>query len=87
MTLDGTHWAYELQRIYSLFLADGLRCFRHFLTIAQKSYLGRYLRQTFIRHRFKNGRGNRREDGFVFEIGPDNDLVVTLFRDCSSAEL
>ena len=23
MTLDGTHWAYELQRIYSLFLVDG----------------------------------------------------------------
>ena len=31
-------------------------------------------------------RGDRR-DGFVFEIGPDNDLVVTLFRDCLSAEL
>jgi hypothetical protein len=28
-----------------------------------------------------------REDGFVFEMGRDNDLVVTLFRDCSSAEL
>ena len=55
MTLDGTHWAYELQRIYSLFLADGLRCFRHFLTIARESYLGRYLRLTFIRHCFKNG--------------------------------
>ncbi len=26
ITLDGTHYAYELQRIYStLFLADGLR--------------------------------------------------------------
>jgi len=25
MTFDGTHSAYELQRIYSLFLADGLR--------------------------------------------------------------
>ena len=25
MTLEGTHWAYELQRIYSLLLADGLR--------------------------------------------------------------
>jgi hypothetical protein len=31
-------------------------------------------------------RGNR-EVGFVFEIGPDNALGVTLFRDCSSAEL
>ena len=32
MTFDGTHSAYELQRIYSLFLADGLRSFRQFLT-------------------------------------------------------